>query len=235
MSNGWTANLVNLFILIMLPIYIGVHFYFLPEALSYSGTSDTGFISIITLTFIAATFLTLLTLAFSPHLNSSKITAMAMSYIVLIYFLREADLHRLLTLEHVTRLKFYSMPEVPLWQKICAATIFIIFVIFVIYVLFKYTRTAWSNIRDFEPWGIAFILWLLLLLVSQLCDRSGLNGTLIGRIIEECCECWAAIFMLLATVQLIPTLKKRKPLQYGVTAYDVMRNRGITDDINLPQ
>ena len=227
MSNGWSANLVNLLILALLPIYIGVHIYVLSPALSGSGIADAGFVSIITLAFIAATFISLLILVFDTHLDSSVLTAAAGAYLVLIYFLREADLHRLLTVEHVTRDKFYTMPEVPIWQKIIAATILILFAIFLLYLLFKYTRTIWSSIRSLEPWAIALVLWFSVLFISQLCDKSGLNHTHFGRVIEECCECWAAIFMFLATIQIIPTLKRRPPLNFGVTTYDVMRNREV--------
>lgn len=225
MSNGWTANLINFLILVLLPTYIGVHAYLLPPSLSAGGIADAGFISIITLTFLACALVTLLTLIFNTHLGSSKLTAIATAYVVLIYFLREADLHRLLTIEHVTRGKFYTMASVPLWQKLIAALVFILLAGFMLYLLFKYTRLIWHKVRAFEPWAVAFFLWFIVLFISQLSDKSGLNHTHIGRIFEECSECWAAIFIFLAIIQIIPTLKQRTPIQYGVTAYDVMRNR----------
>ena len=225
MSNGLFANLVNFIVLAMLPIYIGVHTYLLSPSLSAGGIADAGFISIITLTFIGAVFLTLLTLIFTAHLDTSIITVAASAYAVLIYFMREADFHRLLTLEHVTRGKFYTMPEVPVWQKILAGAVLLLLAIIILFLLIKYARLIWSKLRDLEPWAIALVLWLAVLLASQLCDKSGLNDSHFGRVIEECCECWAAIFMFLAIIQIIPTLKQRKPLHLGVTAYDVMRNR----------
>ena len=225
MSNGRTANLINFLFLALLPIYIGVHTYLLPPTISGSGIADAGFVSIITLTFLGCAFVVLLTLIVNPHIASSKLTAIATAYVVLIYFLREADLHRLLTIEHVTRGKFYTMASVPMWQKIIAGLIFLILAVFILYLLARYTRTIWQEILDLEPWAVALALWLVVLAISQLCDKSGLNHTHIGRVIEECCECWAAIFIFLTTIQIIPTLKKRKPLYYGVTTYDVMRNR----------
>ncbi len=226
MSNGWTDNLVNLLILALLPIYVGVHTYFLPASLSIGGIADAGFVSIITLTFIAAGFVTLLTLIFNPlFLDTSRLTAAASSYVVLIYFLHEADMHQLLTIEDVTHGKFYTMENVPMWQKIIAALLLVLLAIFLVYLLFKYARLIWAKIRAFEPWAVAFFLWFVVLLISQLSDKSGLNHTHIGRVIQECSECWGAIFIFLATIQIIPTLKQRTPIQYGVTAYDVMRNR----------
>ncbi len=226
MSNGWIANLVNLLILALLPIYIGVHTYFLPASLSIDSIAESGFVSIITLTFIAAVFITLLTLIFNPlFLDTSRLTAAASSYVVLIYFLHEANMHRVLNIEYITQGKFYTMENVPMWQKTIAALVLVLLAIFLIYLLFKYARLIWAKIRAFEPWAVAFFLWFVVLFISQLSDKSGLNHMHIGRVIKECCECWGAIFIFLATIQIIPTLKQRTPIQYGVTAYDVMRNR----------
>lgn len=213
MSQGWTANLINFFILAMLPIYIGVHTYLLPPSLSAGGIADAGFVSIITLTFLAGVCVTLLTIIFNTHFASSKLTAIAVTYLVLIYFLREADFHRLFTVEHVTRGKFYTMPGIPLWQKIFAALVFFILAAVLVYLLFKYTRLIWKKVRAFEPWAVALLLWFAVLSISQLCDKTGLNHTHFGRVIEECSECWAAIFIFLTTIQIIPTLKLRTAIR----------------------
>jgi hypothetical protein len=211
MSNSWAANLVNLLTLAMLPVYIGVHVYILPPSLSAGGITDAGFISIITLTLLGGTLVALLTLIFNTRLASSKLTAVATAYVIFIYFLREADLHRLLTIEHVTRSKFYTMSNVPMWQKVFAASILILLVVFLVYLLFKYTRVVWMKVRSLEPWAVAFLLWFIVLFISQLSDKSGLNHTHIGRVIEECSECWATAFIFLTVIQIIPTLKLQRP------------------------
>ena len=118
-------------------------------------------------------------------------------------------MHRLLTIEHVTRAKFYTMQSVPLWQKIFAAAIFIILTLCLLYLLFKYLDIIWKRFREFEPWAIALFLWFVILFISQLCDKSGLNHIHSGRVIEENSECWAAVFLFLTLVQLIPTLSLR--------------------------
>jgi len=210
MNKCWSSNVVNILLLALLPIYIYVHAKVLPADISATGISDAGYISIITLTFVACAILSLLILIFNTELDMPKLTAVAAAYILFIYLLREADVHRLFTLEHVTRGKFYTMPEVPLWQKVFAAAIFILLVICIIYLLFKYTRKLWQKFRKLEPWVIALFLWFVVLLISQLCDRSDLNHTHIGRVIEECCECWAAMYLFLSVVQSIPKLKLRK-------------------------
>ena len=209
MNKCWSSNVINILLLAFLPIYIFVHAYILPVSISGAGISDAGFVSIITLTFVACAILTLLILIFNTELDTPKLTAAASAYILFIYLLREADVHRLFTLEHVTRGKFYSMPEVPMWQKLFAAAVFILLAICILYLLIKYTRSLWQKFRNLEPWTLALALWFVVLVISQLCDRSGLNHTHFGRVIEECFECWAAIFLFLSVVQSIPSLKLR--------------------------
>ena len=63
-----------------------------------------------------------------------------------------------------------------------------------------------KKIKVFEPWANALLLWFVVLAISQLCDRSDINHLHLGRVIEEYCECWAAIFLFLAVTQLIPYL-----------------------------
>jgi len=124
MTRSSSNNLVNFFVLGLLPFSILLHAFWLPKSVSIPAITDAGYVSIITLTFLACAFIAILTLAFNPNFSSSKLTAIASAYLILIYFLREADLHRLLTIEHVTRPKFYTMESVPIWQKVIAAAIF---------------------------------------------------------------------------------------------------------------
>ena len=207
MNKCWSSNFVNILLLALLPIYIIVHAALLPASISGPGIADAGYISIITLTFIGCAILTLLILIFTTELAVPKLTAATSAYVLLIYFLREADVHRLFTLEHVTRGKFYLMPEVPLWQKIFAAGVFLVLIICIIYLLIKYLRGLRQKLLNLEPNIVALTLWFVVLVISQLCDRSGLNHTHVGRVIEECCECWAAMFLFLAVVQSILRLK----------------------------
>ena len=207
MSRNLSDNLVNLLVLAILPVSILAHAVWLPRSVSVPAIEDSGYVSIITLTFVACVFVSQLTLIFNSNLASSKLTAGISAYVIAIYFLREADFHRLFTIEHVTRGKFYTMEVVPLWQKIFAGIIFFILAICLLYLLIKYIRLLWSKIKSLEPWAISLLLWFIVLVISQLCDRSGLNHTHFGRVVEENCECWAAIFLFLTVIQLIPTLK----------------------------
>jgi len=213
MNKCWSSNYINILLLALLPIYIIVHANILPAAISGAGIADAGYISIITLTFVGCAILSLLILIFNTELDTPKLTAATVIYVLLIYLLREADVHRLFTLEHVTRGKFYLMPEVPLWQKLFAAAVFILLAACILYLLIKYVHTLWNKLRKFEPWVLALLLWFVVLVISQLCDRSGLNETHIGRVIEECSECWAAMYLFLSVVQSIPDLKLNTELR----------------------
>ena len=210
MADKLTTNLINILILTLLPIYISIHVFLLTPALSYGGIADAGFLSIITLTFLGCVFVTLLTLIFNPNFSSSRLTAVASAYVILIYFLREADFHRLFTEEHVTRGAFYTMTSVPTWQKLAAGIVFILLAVCLVYLIYQNANTIWKKIRIYEPWAIAFLFWFVVLVISQISDKSDLNDIHVGRVIEECCECWAAIFLFLTSVQILPTLEFHK-------------------------
>ena len=220
MADKLTTNLVNILILSLLPIYISIHIFLLPPALSYGGIADAGFVSIITLTFLGCAFLTVLTLIFNPNLSSSRLTLVTSAYVILIYFLREADFHRLFTEEHVTRGAFYTMASVPLWQKIISAIVFLLLAASIVFLLYKHSRSIINKVRIFEPWAIALLFWIVVFAISQLCDKSGLNDRHFGRVIEECCECWAAIFLFLCSIQVIPTLGFRNADVHKAPAYN---------------
>lgn len=213
MTNRCTANIVNIFVLLLLPVSIMIHAFWLPISISAPGISDAGYVSMITLTFVACAFLSILVIVFNADFSSSKLTAIAAMYALIIYFLREADVHRLFTIEHVTRPKFYTMEIVPLWQKAFAAAVFLLLAICVLYLLVKYGYVVWKQLHKLQPWAVALLLWFVTLLISQLSDKSELNHTHFGRSLEENAECWAAIFLFLTVQQIIPTLKVRKVRQ----------------------
>ena len=204
--NRYRQNLINFAVLGLLPIYILIHIFLIPESVGIEAISDSGHVSIITLALIGSTLLSLVTLIVNKELSHLKFTLIAMAYVVLIYFLRELDFHRLFTLEHITKAKFYTALAVPLWQKILVGLITAFFILCFSYLLIKYTTFIWKKFREYEPWAVAIVLWFLILLFSQLCDKSSLNDFYEGRAIEESSECFAAIFAFLALIQAMPKL-----------------------------
>ena len=120
-------------------------------------------------------------------------------------------MHRLLTPIRITRGTFYAMPDVALWHKIFAASVILLLLGVLVYLLIKHARFIWQKARALEPWAVALVLWFVVLVSSQIIDKSSMNLTHSGRVIEECFECWAAVFLFLATIQIIPRLKSRSP------------------------
>ena len=145
MHNRWTSNFVNLLVLSLLPVGIVFHAFVLPPAISVAGITDSGFVSIVTLSFIVSAFIVILTLIFNTQFAISKLAACAGAYCVLIYFMREADFHRLFTIEHVTRWEFYFMGIVPVWQKFVAILVFTILALSIIYLLAEYAKFVWEK------------------------------------------------------------------------------------------
>lgn len=200
----WPANTLNIVILGLLPIYILIHTYLLPYNLSASGIADPGFISVITMTILVCVLLILINLSLQENLAVPKFSVICMTYALVIYFLREADFHRLFTAEHVTKAKYYFMQTVPLWERLIAGIVMLLLFMSLLYLLYTYSRVWWTKLKQFEPWVVSLLLWFITLFLSQLCDKSDLNHTHLGRVIEECLELWAAIYIFLAAIQAMP-------------------------------
>lgn len=121
-----------------------------------------------------------------------------LAYIVLIYGLREADFHRLFTEKHITRGKFYTHPDIPIWPKIIGGLPLLIFFGLFFFILIRYTSFTLSHLKKCRAWAIALALWFITLFTSQLLDRSDLNHTHGGRVAEEMLEFCAAGYLLIA-------------------------------------
>jgi len=167
-------------------------------ALTYTGPevgegyiADWGFVQLATLAILVVASISAATLTIRSPQNRVNLGLLACG--LAIYAGREHDLHRLEFLsEHYTLLKFYLMPEVPLWQKL----FFGAFVISVITIIATFVlRMAGPSLRDLkraEPWAIFGLAWFTTLTASQISDRTWLNSTFAGRSFEEVAEFVAA-------------------------------------------
>jgi hypothetical protein len=162
---------------------------------------------------LGCTFLTLILLLFQTRLSRSLASTCAGAYVILIYLLREGSLHRLITSEHVTRGKFYTLQNVPGWQKVLAGTVLLLLLCCFIFMIVRHFRLVWTSLVKVEPWALALLLWFSVLVFSQLLDKSELNYTHFGRVLEECSECSASMFLFLSVQQIISTLKPWPDLQ----------------------
>ncbi|TWU12456.1 hypothetical protein CA54_12800 [Symmachiella macrocystis] len=172
-------------------------------ALTYSGPevgeayiADAGLVQMGTLAILIVATISAATLAIRCPQNRVNLGLLACG--LAIYAGREHDLHRLEFLrEHYTRLDFYLMPEIPLWQKLCFGA-FVVFVIAIIATfVVRMTGQALRDLKRAEPWAIFGLAWFTTLTASQISDRSWLNSTFAGRSFEEIAEFVAAGFALL--------------------------------------
>jgi len=158
--------------------------------------ADFGLVQLATLTILVVAAISAATLTIRHPQNRLNLGLLACG--LTIYAGREHDLHRLEFLpEHYTRLRFYLMADVPMWQKLCFGAL----VIFVIAVITTFVlRMAGPAMRDLkraEPWAILGMAWFTTLTASQIADRTWLNETFAGRSFEEVAEFIASGLALL--------------------------------------
>ena len=199
-ANTKTSNKTNVVLALLLPVYILFHTLVLPKSVAFNAITDKGFISILTLGFIAGTLAIIIYVLAADDRTHKKVVTIALAYVVLIYLLREADFHRLFTPIHVTRWAFYANEDVPLLHKLIAATLLILFLTSFLYLVVKYFSFILKQALKLEPWAVSLALWVTILFASQLCDRSSIKIPGHGRVLEESLELWAAIYAFVAAL-----------------------------------
>ena len=182
-------------------VYALCHAFVLPEYLGKPAIEDNGIISYLTIFLAAGAMLQVLRCARGEQQSSVKFALYAASYVILVYVLREADVHRLFTQEHVTRLKFYRHPEISIFQKIAWGVPMLVLVLCFLYLITRYAKTVVAGLLNKSPWAISLALWAVTIFVSQLVDKSDLNSVYRGRVLEEMLELCAAGFMLISAWQ----------------------------------
>ena len=192
-----TLNSINILI-IAFAINLYLTIVFSPAGFNLEIFVDTGGMSVLNMILI----LTVWILCLLHFVNSpgQRLHWSCLLYIVQIYLLREADFHRGFFEEHMTRPSFYTMEQIPLWQKMIGGSILLGF-----FAAFAYTFL--SNARRFllalvtrEPWAISLVLWSVILLSSQVCDKSLSHDTSNWKLIaiEEMLEVTAALYAVSA-------------------------------------
>ena len=128
------------------------------------------------------------------------------SYLILIYAMREMDFHRLFTEEHVSRLKLYTGPF-PLQDKILGASVLLLTMVVAIHYVRTNYRHFWKALKAKQSWAVHLVIWAVLMLSSQLLDRSMWHGDFAEVTFEENLEFGAAImiFMVLLKYPLNPS------------------------------
>jgi hypothetical protein len=199
-TNTNSSNKTNVVLALLFPVYILFHTSVLPRSVALNAITDEGFVSILTLGFIAGTLAIVIYVLAAGDGKNNKVLTVALPYTVLIYFLREADFHRLFTPIHVTRWAFYASEDVPSLHKSIAAVILILFMISFLFIVSKYFRIILKQARKSEPWAVSLMLWAITLFASQLCDRLSIKLPGHGGVLEESLELWAAIYAFVAAL-----------------------------------
>ena len=160
--------------------------------------ADSGLIQILTAGILITAGLTCLQRALRKIHPAFKWAQL--SYLLLIYAMREMDFHRLFTQEHITKMKLYTGPY-PLSEKIVGGAILLFSLILLLHFMFSNFRFYWDQLKKRQPWAIQVIVWGILLIGSQALDKSPWHGDLFEVILEENMEFAAAIMALLVILK----------------------------------
>jgi len=119
-----------------------------------------------------------------------------LTFLLLIYAMREMDFHRLFTEEHISRLKLYTGPY-PLHDKLIGGIVLFPTIIILLHFIGSHLRFFWSQLKKKQSWAVHVIVWAILLFSSQMLDQSRWNGL----VLEENMEFGAAIMILLILIK----------------------------------
>ena len=141
-------------------------------------------------------------LAYTVLDRERRVSYLFLSYLLMFYFLREADYHYKLS-EHAkaTQFKrFFLHEQIPLTSKLFLATIVILFLV----VLYRYLRDhRWGLLHALQqrlPWAIGAAIWAAVFVSSQLVDQVPLFHTTKGQVFEEVFEASAEVIALLSLI-----------------------------------
>ncbi len=173
-----------------------------PGLVTLDAFQDSGAMSFIGLGLISLGLGMCLFLAMDSGQNY-RINWALLAFVYLVYLMREADFHKAFGTHSLTKLSTYSMVEVAVQIRIISAIVLLTMACILFYFLLRYARAIFTGILSGENWAVAFGLWFLLLLSSQIFDRaiatSGTHWKLTA--IEELQEVAAALFAVLAIFQ----------------------------------
>ena len=123
-----------------------------------------------------------------------------LSFLLVIYALREMDFHRRFTIEHLSNKKFYLGPD-PMMAKIIAGAVVLLTVIALLHFTLSNMRYFFEQLKKLRPWAIQIIVWATLLFGAQILDKSPLRDYFIEHILEENMEFAASIMIVLILME----------------------------------
>ncbi len=123
-----------------------------------------------------------------------------LSYLMLIYAMREMDFHRLFTAEHVSRWKLYTGPY-PLQDKIIGGAVVLLTIAVLVYFIGSNFRYFLRSLKARQSWAVHVIIWAVLLAGSQMLDKSRWHGVFFEVALEENMEFGAAIMIFMVLLK----------------------------------
>jgi len=177
-------------------------------------SNDNGWGSIWTIIFILSAQAGTFWLLINSTTKRMFLERIALLYIYQIYCFREADMHSCYTSPRgwssVANGDFYTQSDAPMMLKLVMGMVFLVLIACALYLLIRYFVPLFKQFFQGVPHAVAFGLWGIYLVTSQVCDRTSLNKSTIPHIknIEEMCELTAALFACAAVLQYI--LKNRR-------------------------
>ena len=209
-------NRFNMMLLILAFNYWLAHIGMLPQGRAVNAFEDTGFMSHLTVVaLMVAQFIFLWFIFKSEHIKDF-FKNFSIAYVIQIYFMREADFHIIMVngkRQSMTNVKYYMNSDISIFLKILSLTILTLLALAIAYLILFYGKKFLTAFFNKEPWTIAFLLWGVLLFLSQVCDRWGvINKSPYWQIktIEEMLEFTSALFLASCGLQYLLEYKRTK-------------------------
>jgi hypothetical protein len=197
------SNFVNALLFVVLFNYGLVHFCVLRDEVAAAALRDYGYISVLTIGLLLTAEVLALCLAFSSVDKVAGIGFYALGYVLQVYLWREADLHKFFTHKSVTSIRYYR-GDYPLPGKIIAGALLLVFIVAFAYIILRYGLPVIKAFFRGEAWAVAVGVWGVLLVGSQIWDKSPFNKeALYGwriTLIEEYVEFCAAAYLVGAII-----------------------------------
>jgi len=193
-----TSNRATLAFLVVMAAYLCFHWLVLSVEVGAGVMHDSGWFSWYTIA-LQASCMTLIAIQI-PRAPSSRarLALVVLTYIALLYMLREADFHRYFTDEHVTRGRFYLDASISLKQRLIAGVIVMPVFPCLVGMAVRYALPVLRALRALTPWAVSLTLWGVILVGSQVVDEAGSGYT--AMLIEEGLEGTAAGLALLTVL-----------------------------------
>lgn len=132
-----------------------------------------------------------------------------LSFLLVIYALREMDFHDRFTEGHLSNWKFYVGSD-PLSARIIGGVIILLTGIAMLHFLLSNARFFFEQLKNKRSWAIHVIAWAVLLFGSQILDRSAWREMFFEHVLEENME-FAAAIMLFLVVLKYPIKRRTSP------------------------